>query len=177
MDIKYADMTASPGGLIKLTTVISGSKELIAEDITAINAHPDEWELIVRKKKKARSLDANGYLWELIDRIAAKIKSDKVTVYKELIRGTPGVSTIVCVQEKAKAAFIDEWTKRGVGWQVEEMPSKIQGCVNLICYYGSSTYDTKQMSALIDRAIDECKELHISTLTPLEIDKLKREYR
>lgn len=174
MEVGNANINVGRDGLIRLTVTVKGDGSLIAEDIACLNAKPEEWELILRKKKKARSLDANGYLWELIDKIAAKIGSDKITVYKELIRGTPGVSTIVCVQEKAKSAFITEWTKHGIGWQVEEMPSKIEGCVNLICYYGSSTYDTKQMSALIDRAVDECRTLHISTMTPLELEALKR---
>lgn len=177
MDIKYAELNAAQGGMTRITAIVNTAPSDLADDFRDLKADPDAWELIVRKKKKARSLDANGYAWVLIDKIAKKIGSDKLTVYRETIRQIPGVSTIVCVLEKAKDDFRREWEAHGVGWQVEEMPSKLEGCVNLICYYGSSTYTGEQMSTLIDRLIEECKSLHISTLTPLEIDQLKRGHK
>ena len=40
-------------------------------------------------------------------------------------------------------------------------------------YYGSSTYDTKEMSVLIDYIVDQAKELDIPTETPDEIARMK----
>jgi hypothetical protein len=40
-------------------------------------------------------------------------------------------------------------------------------------YYGSSTYNTKQMSRLIDAIVEDCKEMDIETLTPRELDAMK----
>lgn len=177
MDIKHLTISAHPGGYSRLVAVVDQRPEDIASETEGLSEKPEEWELTIRKKKKSRSLDANGYAWVLIDKIAKKIGSDKITVYRETIRQIPGVSTVVCCLDKAKDDFRREWENHGIGWQVEEMPSKLEGCVNLICYYGSSTYTGEQMSILIDRLIEECKTLHISTLTPLELDRLKREYR
>ncbi len=56
------------------------------------------------------------------------------------------------------------------------MPSKIEGCVNVVLYYGSSTYDTKQMSSLIDQLIFDAKELGIETATPQELARYKEEW-
>ena len=56
------------------------------------------------------------------------------------------------------------------------MPSKIDGCTNVIVYYGSSTYDSKQMSVLIDRIVQDCKELGIETLPPDELLRLQEEW-
>lgn len=39
-------------------------------------------------------------------------------------------------------------------------------------YYGSSTYDTAQMSRLINIIVEECKAQGIETRTPDEISKL-----
>lgn len=47
--------------------------------------------------------------------------------------------------------------------------SKLQGYKVLACYHGSSTYNTKEMSELIDWLIDEAKNLGISVLS--EADK------
>jgi hypothetical protein len=43
--------------------------------------------------------------------------------------------------------------------------SRISGYRNLRAYYGSSTYDTRQMSALIDTLVQDCKALDIETLS------------
>lgn len=49
--------------------------------------------------------------------------------------------------------------------------SKIPGCINLRLFYGSSHYDTAQMSRLIDVVIKECEEQGIQTETKDEILK------
>lgn len=43
--------------------------------------------------------------------------------------------------------------------------------------YGSSKYDTRQMSRLIDLIVTECKEQGINTLTPREIALLKEGWK
>ena len=55
----------------------------------------------------------------------------------------------------------------------EQSPSKIDGCVNVTVWYGSSTYDTEQMSRLIDQIVADCREANIEVLTPQELAALK----
>ena len=43
-------------------------------------------------------------------------------------------------------------------------------------YYGSSQYNTKQMSRLIDMVVEGAKELGIETLTPEELARIKEEW-
>ena len=64
-------------------------------------------------------------------------------------------------------------SKNGIGWQTDRFPSKIEGCTNVILYYGSSTYDSAQMSRLLDLIVYDCKIQGIQTDTPEEIAKLK----
>ena len=40
-----------------------------------------------------------------------------------------------------------------------------QTAVQMLCYYGSSTYDTKQFSRLLDGVISEMEEIGIETPT------------
>ena len=40
-------------------------------------------------------------------------------------------------------------------------------------YYGSSTFNTKEMSVFIDGIVSECKELGIETLTSEELERMK----
>lgn len=131
------------------------------------------YTLTVKEHRERRSLDANAYCWVLLDKLAEKLSLPKTDVYRRFIREIGGNSETVCVVEKAADKLCDGWNHNGIGWQTERMPSKIEGCVNVILYYGSSTYDTKQMSRLIDMIVDECKEHGIETLTPMELDRLK----
>lgn len=131
------------------------------------------YTLTIKEHRERRSLDANAYCWVLLDKLAEKLSLPKTDVYRRFIREIGGNSETVCVVEKAANKLCDGWQHNGIGWQTERIPSKIDGCVNVILYYGSSTYDTKQMSRLIDMVVEECKENGIETLTPMELDRLK----
>ena len=98
---------------------------------------------------------------------------EKVEVYQELIRNIGGVSETVCVRNEAVDRLCEGWKHNGLGWFAETFPSKINGCTNMVLYYGSSTYDTKQMSALIDVAVESCKGLGIETMPPAELAALE----
>ena len=41
---------------------------------------------------------------------------------------------------------------------------------------GSSTYDTSEMSKLIDGLVSECQELGIETIPPKEIERMMQLY-
>lgn len=126
----------------------------------------------IKEARKHRSLTANGYAWTLIDKIAEKTGLRKSEVYRHAIREIGGVSEIVCVQDKAVERLRDGWQKNGLGWQTDIMPSKISGCTNVILYYGSSVYDSKQMASLIDSLIQEAEGLGIPTLTDEQAGRL-----
>lgn len=138
--------------------------------------HQTEVDITIKKHRNKRSLDANAYAWVLIDKIAAKKGISKAEVYCNAIKDIGGVSDVICIQDKAKQTMIDIWTRNGIGWQVDEMPSKIAGCTNLVLYKGSSVYDSKQMSALIDSLVQDAQSIGIETRPQEEIDSLLKEY-
>ena len=134
-------------------------------------------DLTVVKHREKRSLDANAYAWVLIDLLAAKKQITKTEVYRQAIKEIGGVSDTVCVQNKAVERLKEQWSRKGLGWQAETLESKIPGCTNVILYYGSSVYDTKQMSALIDSLVQDCHSIGIETRSPQEIETLLNEYQ
>ena len=144
------------------------------EDAAAIYDDLKDSMLKVRitKDLKKRSLNANDYCWALIDKLAVKLKMSKEEIYRELIRDIGGVSDLICITEKAKDEFVKAWISRGIGWQVEELESKLDKCITLRVYYGSSTYDTAQMSRLIEAVIRACEDAGIPTITEEEAEKL-----
>lgn len=131
-----------------------------------------EYKVEIKEIKKKRSLSANNYFWVLLDKLATKIRVSKTEIYKSYIKEIGGVSDIVCVKNEALEKLRQGWEHNGIGWQTETMPSKIAGCMNVVLYYGSSTYNTKQMSDLIEMLVQDCKENDIPTLSSQEITEI-----
>ena len=142
---------------------------LSLEDMQMATCEDKEYIIEIKEKKQRRSLDANAYFWTLCGKLAEVTRIAKTDIYRSYITEIGGNSDMVCVQDKAVEAFRSAWESHGMGWVTEVLPSKLEGCTNIICYYGSSTYDTAQMSRLIELAVQDCKENGIETLTPNEI--------
>lgn len=126
----------------------------------------------IAKFKKKRSLDANAYAWVLISRLAEKLNIPKTDIYRQAIKEIGGNSDTVCIQDKAVQSLCDGWERNGIGWQTETIPSKIEGCTNVILYYGSSTYDSAQMHRLLEFILQECRQLNIEVKSKEELDSL-----
>jgi hypothetical protein len=129
------------------------------------------------KFKQKRSLDANAYCWVLIGKIAEKTNVPKDEVYREAIKEIGGNYEVVCVQDKAVDSLCSAWQHNGIGWQCDTMPSKIDGCTNVILYYGSSVYTQDQMFRLTENIIQDCKAMGIETKSQAEIDSLIQNWR
>lgn len=56
-----------------------------------------------------------------------------------------------------------------MGWFTDKVDDDRDGEVILRCYYGSSSYDRKQMAALIDYIVQDCKAMGIETMTPAQL--------
>lgn len=139
--------------------------------------NPKEYTANIEPYKKKRSLDANGYLWVVLRQMAEKLKTTDKEIYREMIRRV-GQVTILPVKDEAIETFVKRWEANGDGWQVDVIGEcrNTKGYSNLRCYYGSSVYDTKEFSILLDEVITEAKELGIDTATPDEIERMKQQY-
>ena len=140
----------------------------IGEEICRTLADGKARELTIRAKK--RSLDANAYAWTLIGKLAARIGSTPVEVYRTFIPDVAENSEFVPVREDRLEAWDDIWCRGHIGRMTEDMgPSRaLHGYHNVRCYYGSSDYDREQMGRLINLIVAECHEQGIETMTPAE---------
>ena len=132
----------------------------------------DKLSIEVKPYRERRSLDANAYFFVLADKLAEKLNTTKEEIYRNAIKEIGGVSETVLVKNAAVERLCEGWRNNGLGWQTDTFPSKIEGCTNVILYYGSSTYDTAQMSRLIDNIVQDCKAVGIETRTPDELANL-----
>ena len=125
----------------------------------------------VKEFKAKRSLSANAYAWVLIHKLAEKLKLDSVEVYKLFIKEL-GIYKPIEIRNDAVNTFIKAWSMHGLGWIAEEVDSGQDGFTIINAYYGSSTYNTRQMTKFIENIVNECKSEGIETKTPEEIAKI-----
>ena len=132
----------------------------------------------IKEKRKGRSLDANAYCWVLCDKIASTkgLLLKKTQVYKQAIKDY-GVTLVLPIKNDLLKDVIRWHENGGLGNACDVLgDSKIKGYTNVMMYYGSSGYDTKQMSILIDGLVADAQELGIETMTPNEIAELKAKW-
>lgn len=129
-------------------------------------------EYIIRlfKPKKKRSLDANAYMWVLCDKVASKLGQTKEFVYRTAVKQV-GVWTDVKVKPEAVKELVSGWEHNGTGWLTEPVDA-VGEEKTVRLYYGSSTYDSKQMARLIDEVIGYCKDFEIEYLSPDELERM-----
>jgi hypothetical protein len=120
-------------------------------------------ELRTNYKYKKRSKSQNGYLWELIGKLADTLRIGKDELYIHLLEEY-GQGDYIKIKSNVNPRNYFKYYKE-VG--------KDNDCTFYKVYRGSSEYDSKEMSILIDGLIQECKEQNIETLTPEEIAKMK----
>ena len=130
-----------------------------------------EYRIEIKEYRKKRSLDANALAWAEISQVAAATGVPKTEVYKSYIKEIGGNSEVLCIQNFAVERFCEHWESNGIGWITDRIPSKIEGCTNIIAYYGSSTFDTGQMHRLITLVEQDCKEYGIPTYEDIVIQE------
>lgn len=131
-------------------------------------------QVSVTVKRQKRSLDQNGYFWQLLGELSNKLGIDRIEVYRSYIRDY-GVGIVEPIKNEAVERFVEIWEGRGIGWVTDILgESKLKGFTNVLCYYGTSVYKTNEMTRMLDALIRDCKEQGIETLTPGELERMKQ---
>ena len=112
-------------------------------------------------KKKKRSLDANAALWKMLSMMADKLHTTKDELYVEML-DRYGVFTFIVVKPNVVERVKQEWrTVREIG----EVTINGKIGIQLQCFFGSSTYNSKEFSILLDGVIQEANELGINFIS------------
>ena len=178
----------SKGKLINVTRDILSGKlnvtfQLSTEPIDELNelAKMDAVDIVAKKHKKKRSLDANAYFHVLVGKIADKIHISK-THCKNILIGRYGqqefledgkpivIKSNVSVEKMLEQEFL----------HTVPCGTKLENGIEVVFYKvfrGSHTYDTKEMSILIDGTVQEAKDLGIETIPPAELERMVNKWR
>ena len=124
------------------------------------------------KFRKKRSLDANGLLWHCLGKIAIALETDKWDVYLQMLKRY-GKYTYICVKPNVVESVKAQWRECEVVGEIDINGTK---AVQMLCYFGSSTYNTKEMCLLINLLVELAKSLNIETKSKAEIESLLKEW-
>lgn len=160
------------GSWLKLRPELPGQAQTVAGELDP----QKKYTVTIKEFRKKRSLDANAYAWVLMNKLADKLNMGVRDLYRHYIPDIPENSQVVCVPSEAVDKLRTGWEHNGIGWCCDTLKSKLPGCTNVVLYYGSSTFDQKQMGVLLDLIIEDCKQVGVEYLTPEELERLKGEW-
>lgn len=160
------------GSWLKLRPDLPGQAQMVAGEIDP----QKKYTVTIKEFRKKRSLDANAYACVLMNKLADKLNMGVRDLYRHYIPDIPENSQVVCVPTEAVEKLQSGWEHNGIGWCSDTLKSKLPGCTNVVLYYGSSTFDQKQMGVLLDLIIADCKQVGVEYLTPEELERLKGEW-
>lgn len=133
-----------------------------------------ELSIDIKQYREKRSLNANAYFHLLVDKIAKVLRSTHTEIHNWLI-AEYGV-----VDEQISNIILDDdipWKRLDTIHLRPTTATRVMDNGKLYRVYlvmrGSHTYDTLEMSRLIDGTVEEAKGLGIETLTPDEIERMK----
>lgn len=134
-----------------------GNKEIVVE---------------IKKPSKKRSIDSNSYLWVLLEKIAAVVKSDKDRVYLDMLERYGSFVPLV-LRPNAVERMKREWR---LVKEIGEVNVDGEMGVQILCFYGSHGYDQREMNRLIEGVVTECHDLGIETMTDAEIKAMNERW-
>lgn len=175
------------GKLVNVTRDIMTRKlnvtfQIDTEPIDDLNslAKLDVIYILAEKHRKVRSRSANAYFHCLCGKIADKVGMSKIRCKHELICRYGQQDFIDGEQVIIK-------TNLGVDKMLEQESLHVLPCgckvengaevVFYKVYRKSRTYNSKEMSILIDGTIQEAKDLGIETLPPHELQRLIKKWK
>lgn len=120
---------------------------------------------------KRKTANANAYAWVLIDKLAEHYGVTKTYIYCRAINDIGGNGYVMTVANDAVDRAVEIWESRGIGW-FGNILYEGDRFTDIEFVYGSSVYDTRQMSRLIDNLIHECETAGIETKTRAEIESM-----
>lgn len=159
-------------------------KEISIQALQTLSAL-EELAVDLKKFTKKRSLSANAYYWQLVTKMAEVNKITNSAQHNLLLRDYGQierfdgqlVQIMLPDTEKAENEALEKpevHLKPTSGTMVNKKGEVFRSYIML---RGSSTYDSKEMSRLIDGTVMEAKQMGIETLPPEELERMKEELR
>lgn len=165
-------------GTVNITFSVN-EKKTILDNMTMLE-DAEKLKITVSKHHKKRSLDANAYYWVILTKLAEKLNISKTELHNRLLqdygqieKDDSGQSIIFSIKSEIDISRRYDIYAKPIG----------TGTVNgkefthYVLLKGSHTYDSREMSVLINGLIYEAKLQGIETLPPDELERMLKAWR
>lgn len=128
------------------------------------------YDVKIDKHREKRSLNANAYLWKLVTEIGNVLNKSKEEVYLQMLIDYGQSEMVSILSEIDVKGYFKYYKLAGT--------SILNGKEfnHYKIYKGSSEYDTKEMSVLLEGVVQEAKNLGIKTKDDIELERLIKEW-
>lgn len=128
------------------------------------------YDVKIDKHREKRSLNANAYLWKLVTEIGNILNKSKEEVYLQMLIDYGQSEMVSILSEIDVKGYFKYYKLAGT--------SILNGKEfnHYKIYKGSSEYDTKEMSILLNGVVQEAKNLGIKTKDDIELERLVEEW-
>ena len=138
----------------------------LAEKINSLVG--EQVDITADKHRERRSKNANALFWACVGEIAKALDTDKDSIYRELLKKY-GKFTYVLIPPEAKEALKAQWRESEY---IGDITHNGRPVSQFLCYFGSSTYNTKEFAKLLDGTISEMREMDLEPPTEQEKNAL-----
>lgn len=176
MTVKFTDCRMSSDDRGMWISLLLDKQDVAEARRFIINRRDRLYSADLKEYRAKRSITSNSYMWALLDQMADALHTTKEELYLHKVREVGVYKDFHLCEDEAKT-FRAAWERLGTGWPTEQVDYTSDGERLVIrAYYGSSQYNSKQMSRLLDSVVEDCKELGIETLSEQELSLLKEEW-
>lgn len=128
------------------------------------------YDVKIDKHREKRSLNANAYLWKLVTEIGNVLNKSKEEVYLQMLIDYGQSEMVSILSEIDVKGYFKYYKLAGT--------SLLNGKEfnHYKIYKGSSEYNTKEMSILLNGVVQEAKNLGIKTKDDIELERLVEEW-
>lgn len=140
----------------------------------------DKLTLEIKQYKAKRSLDANSYLWVLLEKLSCKLSIPRWELYLESLRK---YGSFEYIPLREKDIYLAQSVHRIVvdrgAQKVTDLHGREEELHVLQCWKGSSKYNSQEMSRLIKGVLEDCRAEGIpeaDLITPDEKEELKQKW-
>lgn len=107
------------------------------------------------KPTSKRTVDANAYLWLCLGVIAKEIQITPWDTYLMMLKRY-GEYTVTLIKRDAYENFRSRWRECQI---VEDVELNGEKFYRVLCFFGSSKYNKKEFSRLLDGVLSEIREM------------------
>lgn len=162
--------TDFPDNKVGITFIVNNGSYEISRILAKIRTF-ETYAINVSEHKKKRTDSQNKLLWGLISKTAQVENAKTNTIYAKILEKSQIKRTIILAEASEYDNLLNNFKAITDNQKHHEINGKVFN--EYTVYYGSSNFNTKEMSQLIDFTKDYATKIGI---TDLELRSIEREY-